>query len=242
MVTGGAVRIGRAICLELAHRGCNVVVHYRRSGREATALVAELRALGVRAWRVAGDLSREAACERVVAAARRMAGALDCLVNNAGVFHKQSLADADGAALRRELEVNALAPIHLTRAFAAPWVRNRRSAVTRGRVVNIVDRRVGSHETGCVAYLLSKKMAASFTLLAARELAPWVTVNAVAPGPVLPPPGLGADRVRDRAGATPLRRRPSPEDVARAVAFLLEAEAITGQIVFVDGGQHLTNG
>jgi NAD(P)-dependent dehydrogenase (short-subunit alcohol dehydrogenase family) len=130
--------------------------------------------------------------------------------------------------------------VYLTRAFAAESPKGKRQAGQR-RVVNILDRRIASHEVGCAPYLLSKKMAAAFTLLAARELAPEVTVNAVAPGPVLPPPRLGRRPVHDRAGATPLRKRPTPEDVARTAAFLLESDAITGQIVFVDGGQHLAH-
>ena len=233
LVTGGAVRIGRAICEALAAEGCRVAVHYRGSAAEARSLVARLRGLGAEAWAVPGDLARESACERVVREAARRAGVrLDFLVNNAAVFHKHSLAGATRETVLREFGANLLAPLSLTRAFAA-------QCRTEGRIVNLLDRRVAGVEAGCVPYLLSKKCLADLTRIAALELAPRIAVNGVAPGAVLPPPGKGADYLRDNAGRVPLERQVTPAEIAAAVVFLLKSDAITGQVLYVDGGQHL---
>jgi len=129
------------------------------------------------------------------------------------------------------LRTNLLVPVLLTRAFAA---RTR-----QGRVVNLLDRRIATHDIACVPYLLSKSGLAEFTRLAALALAPGIAVNAVAPGAILPPAGAAGQRTPDRAGQVPLRVRVTPADVAAAVVALLKADSVTGQVVFVDGGQHL---
>jgi NAD(P)-dependent dehydrogenase (short-subunit alcohol dehydrogenase family) len=231
LVTGGAVRIGRAICLELGARGCDVVVHCRNSRAQAEELVRELRAGGVRAWTVAGALDDASSCARVFDAAWEAAGGLEILVNNAAVFHKESLREMSPASFLSEMQANAFAPVFLARALA--------DRAAGGKIVNLLDRRVAATEKGCLPYLLSKKMLADFTRLAALELAPEFTVNGVAPGPVLAPPGEGEAYLKDHAGEIPLKCRCTPEDVAAAVAFLLTADVVTGQVVFVDGGQHL---
>jgi pteridine reductase len=231
LVTGGAVRIGRAIVEALAARGCRVVVHYHRSGAEARRLVAALRRRGGAAWAVPAALGTERAAEALMARAWRAAGQVDILVNSAAVFAKEPLRDCSEKALLAMLRPNLLAPVLLTRAFAA---RTR-----KGQVVNLLDRRIAGFETGCVPYLLSKKALAAFTGIAALELAPGIRVNGVAPGPVLPPPGKGARYLKDRAGRVPLGGRVRPEHVAQAVVALLELENVTGQILYVDGGQGL---
>ena len=241
LVTGGAVRIGRAICLALAERGCNVVVHYHRSAAQAKALCRELEKKSVRAFVVQGNLGSPAGCERVIREARRKAGALNILINNAAVFHKDTIESMTEDKLLSELRVNLLAPMALTRAFAClnQEQGNREQERVLAKVINLLDRRITGNDPACVPYVLSKKMLAEFTRSAALELAPRITVNGVAPGAILPPPGRGAGRVRDLAGRSPLKRQCTPEDVASAIVYLLESDAITGQTLFVDGGQHL---
>jgi pteridine reductase len=240
LVTGGAVRIGRAICEALALAGCNVVVHYNKSGAEAKTLVHDIIRDGVKAYAVRGDLGSSKQCVRIVSDAWRMAGGLDILVNNAAVFHKDTIMNATSDKMEAELAVNLLAPMMLSREFA----RRFRKAGQRagGRIINLLDRRIAFDDPECVPYLLSKKMLAEFTKAAAVEFAPAITVNGVAPGAVLPPAGKGNKRVRDMAGRILLQRRPEPEDVANAVVYLAGAGAITGQVLFVDGGQHLEGG
>ncbi len=231
LVTGGAVRIGRAICEALADAGADVVIHCDRSAAQAASLANELSGRGVQAWVVAGRLRDEAACADVVRRSADAAGRLDILINNAAVFHKHALAEADEARVLDELRVNLLAPLALIRAFAR--------VADGGRIVNLLDRRIAANDPSCLPYLLSKKGLADLTRVAALDLAPRFTVNGVAPGPVLPPPGQGAEYLHDRAGRTPLAGPVSPDDVARAVLFLAQSDTITGQIIFVDGGQHL---
>jgi NAD(P)-dependent dehydrogenase (short-subunit alcohol dehydrogenase family) len=231
LVTGGAVRIGRAIARALADQGCGVVVHYRRSRAEAAALCRELEACGVPAWRVRADLVSETGCRRAIDEAVARAGRLDILVNNAAVFNACPLERIDARTLDTEFRANLYAPIFLTRYFVA--------VARSGRIINLLDRRIAAHDPGRIPYALSKKALADFTRAAALALAPRFTVNGVAPGPVLPPPGESKSYLNVRAGRIPTGRPATPEEVADAVVFLSRSPSITGQIVFVDGGQHL---
>lgn len=218
LVTGGAVRIGRAIVEALQAEGAEVVVHYRNSAQAAEALSP---------FTVQADLESMEDCSRLV----ERAGPLDMLVNNASIFTKDALAAATPERVLREFQVNLFAPMELTRAFAAQ--------TRRGAVVNLLDRRIRCNDTSCVPYSIAKKGLEDFTKLAALGLAPGIRVNAVAPGPVLPPPGSAAESARELAGNIPLDALPTPAQIAEAVVFLLKADATTGQIVYVDGGQHL---
>jgi len=244
LVTGGAVRIGRAICAALASRGCGVVVHYHRSEQEARQLVARLRGQGGRAFAVQGALDSQGDAECLIERACEAAQDINILVNNAAVFEKETLMSADEQKVLAGLRVNLLAPMFLTRGFAARLMKaDMTESGIKGKVVNLLDRRIVGTEKGCLPYQLCKKALADFTRLAALEMAPSITVNGVAPGAILPPVGPAGsaegETVVDYAGVVPLQRRCTPEDVAEAVVFLLESDAITGQVVFVDGGQHL---
>ncbi|MFC1461706.1 SDR family NAD(P)-dependent oxidoreductase [Verrucomicrobiota bacterium] len=229
LVTGGGVRIGRVVSEALAARGCHVAIHCNRSGKQASSLAARLRRLGVRAFTVKGDFRTSDDCRRVVDQSLQAAGRLDILINNAAVFRKQRLLSASEADIRHEFEINLLAPLWLIRAFA--------SRARKGRVLNLLDRRITSNAPGMLPYLLSKKGLADLTKLAALELAPSITVNGVAPGPVLGPAARAG--VREKAGRLPLGRKPTVKDLVQAVMFLLECDSITGQVLFVDSGQHL---
>ena len=240
LVTGGAVRIGRAIVDCLSESGCDVALQYLHSADAAKETVSRLEARGVRSVALQVDLTMISEVSSLVDTSASALGGLDILINNAAVFHKHSLHDSTPGRLQAELAVNAYAPIALMRAFA----KYRDRAVSAGAapvagIVNILDRRIAAIEPGALPYQLSKSMLRDATLLAARELGPAIRVNAVAPGPVLPPPGQGDAYLQEHAGPMVLARRPSPQDVAEAVRFLLEADAITGQIIYVDSGQHL---
>lgn len=228
LITGAAVRVGRGLAEALAAEGCALALHCNRSRREAEALAARLRARGTRASVIAKDLLEPRSGEEIIRRAVKAFGRLDILINNAAVFEKGRLADCSEDEFRRQMEVNLAAPVLLTRAFAR--------IAKKGRIINILDRRIAGLEAGMAGYLLSKKALAAFTSIAALELAPDITVNGVAPGPVL---RAAKGAPREKAGALPLERRPTVKDVAEAVIFLLKADAITGEIIFVDGGQHL---
>jgi pteridine reductase len=241
LVTGGSVRIGRSICEELAGAGCDVAVHYRGSQVEACALVEHLVSCGVQACSVYADLASISDVENLVPAACEKLGGLDILINNASVFHKHTLAESSPDVLRQELDVNALAPIALMRSFALYRgnIPVEEQDWPQAGIVNILDRRVSRLEGGAMPYNLSKRMLRDATCMAALELGPSISVNAVAPGPILPPPGEGESYLAERAGPMVLGRRPLPRDIAKAVLFLLRAEGITGQTIYVDSGQHL---
>lgn len=233
LITGAARRIGRGLAETLARAGWDVVVHACRATEEADALCAALAAdAGVCAWRVAGDLAAEGGPDAVFEAALTQAGRIDALVNNAALFERQPLACATAADFDRQWRVNALAPMLLTQRLADHL--DRRHA--RGCAVNLLDQRIARPDVTAIPYLVSKKALEAYTLSAARAFAPRLRVNAVAPGAVLPPEDEAA---REEAGAFPLSARPSVSQIAAAVRFLLEAESTTGQILFVDGGQHL---
>ncbi|MFO7871375.1 MAG: SDR family oxidoreductase [Kiritimatiellia bacterium] len=248
LVTGGAVRIGRRICEELAGKGWNVIVHYRHSKKEAESLVRKLDHGGtVKAVSLAADLDSAEECGTLIKRADKAIEGLDMLVNNAAVFHRDAFDSFTREDLAREITPNFMVPVILTRELAR-LVKSRPGQTARtpspeGRVVNILDTRIAGMDNTCVPYRLSKKMLADFTRAAALELAPEIAVNGVAPGPVLPPSDSGIGESEDvppeLAGPIPLDRTPAPVEVATAVAFLLESDSITGDILFVDGGQHL---
>lgn len=231
LVTGGAVRIGRAISLALAGAGARVVVHFRSSETAALELCGRINGGGGTAWAVAADLERDEECGALIARAAALAGPPDILVNNAAVFHKDTPDTLSPEKLRAEFQSNLFAPLILMRDFAALG--------RPGRIVNLLDRRIEGYDPSCLPYQLAKKGLAEATRAAALAWAPRVLVNGVAPGAVLPPPGEGADYIRDRAGVLPIGRPCTPEEVAGAVLFLLRSDGLNGQILFVDGGQHL---
>lgn len=229
LVTGGARRIGAALCEALAAEGCRVVIHYNHSASPAKALAARLRRNGAQAWMVAGDLRSPRSAGEVVRQAVAVAGKLDILINNAAIFDKQRLLRATAKAIRAEWEVNLLAPLLLMQAFAR--------CAKHGCIINMLDWRIASHQSDAVPYSLAKKSLADLTRLAALELAPGITVNGIAPGPVLAADKAGA--TREKAGPLPLKIRPGMQAVVKAALFLLESDAITGQTIFVDSGRHL---
>jgi NAD(P)-dependent dehydrogenase (short-subunit alcohol dehydrogenase family) len=218
LVTGGAVRIGRAIVEALQAAGAEVVVHYGRSKAEAEALSP---------FTVQADLASPAECSRMI----DDAGPIDLLINNASLFTKDTLAEASNDRVLREFQVNLFAPMELTRCFA--------KQAGQGAVVNLLDRRIRAHDATCLPYSMAKKGLEELTKLSALALAPNIRVNAVAPGPILPAPGDSGEHFVERAGKVPLALFPTPEHIAEAALFLLRADWCTGQVIYVDGGQHL---
>ena len=231
LVTGAAKRIGRAISLALAREGANVAVHYENSEKEATDLVAEIEGLGLRAVALRADLSDRGELESLVGRAREALGKIEILVNNASIFPSDTLETVEPESLLRNLEINAWAPLALTRAFAAQ--------TERGHVVNLLDSRASGFDRTHVAYILSKQVLAALTRMSALELAPGIAVNGIAPGLILPPPGEGEEYVERLARSLPLQHQGSPEDIANAAIYLVTSEFVTGETIYVDGGRHL---
>lgn len=232
LVTGGAVRVGRAICAALAEAGYDLVIHYHSSAEAAEELASALRQAGARVSLSRADLTIPAEIVRPFDVADREFGGLDLLVNNAAVFPRVSVLDASAEDWDRVFALNARA------AFLCATEAARR--MDGGSIVNILDTGITQAWPAYVPYVASKAALASVTRGLAAALAPAVRVNGVAPGPVLLPESDDDPEDRRRAaGRTLLGRVGTPEDVAGAVLFLAGADYVTGEVVRVDGGQHL---
>lgn len=234
LVTGGGIRLGRAIVQALAAEGAALAVHHHGSGQAAAALVAELRAGGRRAQAFQADLTDDAQLAALVPEVERSLGPVSVLVNSAARFTRAAFLDTDPATLDAEWRLNARAPFLLTRAVARGMVERK-----QGVIVNVLD--IGGALVpwrSYAAYCMTKAALAMLTQVLALELAPHVRVNGVAPGTVLPPETLGPEereRIRSRI---PLQRFGRAEDVGETVRFLVTGpDFVTGQIIAVDGGR-----
>jgi NAD(P)-dependent dehydrogenase (short-subunit alcohol dehydrogenase family) len=234
LVTGAARRIGRCIAEALAADGWHVIVHHNASAAAAAEAVAAIVARGGRATALAADLADPTACERLVADAHDATGGLAVLVNNASMFVEDTIADFSAASFDATMAVNLRAPILLARAFAA-----RVPDGAEGVIVNLLDQKLGNPNPDFLSYTLSKYGLSGLTEMLAMALGPRVRVCAVAPGLTLPSGDQPAAQFDAVHGRTPLARGSTPEDVAGAVRYLVGARAVTGETIYVDGGQHL---
>ena len=231
LVTGGAVRVGRAIALALAREGADVAVGYLRSGAAAKTTVRDLHALGIRAGALRADLAKPAEARRLVTRAVRRLGRLDILVNNAAVFFRTPLLGTTPAQFDRMIAVN------LRGAFFCAQAAARAMGRRGGRIINIADVAAARAWPGYIPYGISKAGVVMLTKGLAAALAPAIQVNAVGPGVVLLPEGFPRDSRRRIAARIPMGRHGEPADVAEAVCFFATCpDYITGQVLFVDGG------
>lgn len=235
LITGAAQRIGRAIALSFARRGWSVAVHYRSSDDAAENLLRELRTTGVQAAAVKADLADTAETEALIPECARAVGPLTCLVNNASLFEKDDLASLDARSWQAHLDANLRAPVLLSQSFARHLPEGE-----RGLIVNIVDQRVLKPSPEFFSYSVSKAGLWWATQTMAQALSPRIRVNAVAPGPVLPSIHQTQHDFDEEMKATLLRKAATPEEIAAAVLFLTQAPSVTGQMICVDGGQHLS--
>lgn len=231
LVTGGAKRIGAAICRELSGAGYAVVIHCNRSKAEAETLALEL---GDRAAIVQGNLADLPALPALYVAACRPFGAPDLLVNNASLFLDDALETVEAALFSANLATNLQAPVLLSRAFSEALPKDE-----TGAILNIIDQRVLRPNPQFLSYSLAKSALHTATKMMAQALAPRIRVNAIGPGPTLPNEHDGTAGFLKEAEGTLLARPVRPEEIARAVRFLAEAESVTGQMLAVDSGQHL---
>jgi pteridine reductase len=232
LITGSSRRIGRALAIALAEEGVNIVAHDRRAQERETARVCgEVEDCGARSWKVIADLDKPEEYETLLARSLQTAGSLDILINNASIFSPSTLMDVGYGDVQRHLQVNAWAPFVLSREFAR--------LVPAGKIINLLDTKIAGSDREHVAYILSKHMLATLTRMCALEFAPGVTVNAVAPGLILPPAGKDETYLELLAQGVPLKRHGSPADIADAAIYLLKSDYVTGQIIYVDGGRRL---
>lgn len=235
-MTGGALRVGRAIVLDMAGAGCDVSIHYHNSKAEAVELRDCVRAMGRRAEVVEGDLQEPATWSAIIEGTVGALGRLDILVNNASMFltgKPDDLSAFDVVEWDRMLRVNLTAPVGLCH-YAAPYLADNGT----GCVVNLCDIAVERPWPGHLAYVASKTGLAAMTRALARALAPGVRVNGVAPGIAIFPESYSQAQRAKLVDRVPLKREGSPEEIARVVRFLCESsDYVTGQIINVDGGR-----
>ncbi len=234
LVTGGGRRIGRALALSLAADGFAVAVHYHSSRQPAEAVVEAIRGRGGTALALSADLADEDAVRGLLPQAERAFGPIGVLVNNAAVFGNDTVESVTRESWDRHLAVNLRAPFVLIQDFAA-----RLPGEAGGVVVNMLDERVWSLTPYFVSYTLSKAGLWTLTQTMALALAPRIRVNGIGPGPTLPSPRQSPEQFARQYAMMPLGRGTSPQEIAAAMRFILSAPALTGQMIALDGGQHL---
>jgi NAD(P)-dependent dehydrogenase (short-subunit alcohol dehydrogenase family) len=241
LVTGAARRIGRAVALDLAAHGYDVAVHYRGSRDAALATVAQARVAGAQSNAFQADLSIEAACRELVPAAATHFGRLDAIVNSASTFEYDDVASFSVASMEKHWRANTAPAVLLAQALHAHL---QAGAEDRGRsggcVVNLIDQKLWNPNPDYFSYTLSKAALQAATVMLAQALAPRVRVCGVAPGITLASGSMSEGEFTEAHRMTPLQRSSTPEDIARAVRFLIESPAVTGTTLLVDGGQHLS--
>jgi len=237
LVTGAGKRIGRTLALELGRNGFAVAVHYGQARTDAEAVVAEIVKAGGKAVALGADLSVEAQVSTLIAAAVKALGPLGVLINNASVFERDEALTATRASWDEHLETNLRAPFVLSQGFARQLPAGR-----EGCIVNLVDQRVWNLTPHFVSYSLSKAGLWTLTQTLALALAPHIRVNAIGPGPTLPSPRQSTDQFARQVASVPLKRGPGLDEMAAALHFILSAASMTGQMIALDGGQHLNWG
>ncbi len=234
LVTGAGRRIGRAIALDLARHGWAVALHYNRSERDADVLARDIEDADGRVVTLKADLAIERESAALVPRAAEALGPLGCLVNNASVFTHDDIETASRDSWDSHIEANLRAPLVLTQAFARalPGPRG-------GVVVNLLDQRVWNLTPHFLSYTVSKTALWTLTRTLALALAPRIRVNAIGPGPVLPSARQSQAQFDAQCASLPLGRGATPEEIADGVRFLVSARSMTGQMIALDGGQHL---
>lgn len=234
LVTGAAKRLGRAIALDLAGTGWNVAVHYFGSSAEADIVAAEIRTLGVQCVTFPANFAREEETARLVPAATKALGPLTALINSASLFENDDWQSATRKSWDDHIETNLRAPLLLSQMFATQLPEGE-----HGNIINIIDQRVLKPTPQFLSYSVSKAALYWLTTTLAQGMGPRIRVNAVGPGPTLKNPRQSEEDFSRQRDATILKHGADPADICQAVRYLLEAQAVTGQMLAVDGGQHL---
>ena len=245
LVTGGTRRLGRAMALALAKRGLDVAVHYNGDAEGAEATAGDIRALGVKAVTLQADLLDRAQASALVArAAEGLGQPLDVLINNASIFKYDSIKSASDTSWDMNIDSNLRAPFLLTQAFAAQAPRASEQGngemQANACVVNMIDTRVRKLTAEYMTYTLGKMGLWAFTQTAARALGPHVRVNGIGPGSTMQGAEQSDEQFHGHRRAAILQMGAGPEDIVHAMSFLLDARSLTGQLLNIDGGYHLT--
>lgn len=243
LVTGAGARLGRSMALYLAERGFDVAVHYSSSDAGAIEVAAEISSMGRKAVTLQADLLDEAERQGLVGRATEALGTLTVLINNASIFEYDTIQTATKDSWDRHIDSNLRAPFVLTQAFAKQVPQAVPDAqgepVAQGLVINMIDQRVHKLTPEFMTYTIAKMGLWAFTRTAAQGLAPHVRVNGIGPGPTLRGARQSEDHFARQRSATILERGADPQDIVAALGYFLDAKTVTGQMLAIDGGQHL---
>ncbi|MEZ5829766.1 MAG: SDR family oxidoreductase [Dongiaceae bacterium] len=234
LVTGAAKRIGKSIALQLADNGWNVAIHYRSSAAKAETVAAEVRLRGGKAITVEADLANEHEVEAIIPKVAEQLGEVSLLVNNASAFEMDKAETVTRASWDKHMETNLRAPFVLSQALAHQF-----TADTGGNIINLLDQRVWKLTPYFISYTVAKMGLWTLTRTLALSYAPRIRVNAIGPGPTLPSPRQSPEQFSQQSAAMPLGHGATPREIARAVMFILDSPSMTGQMIALDGGEHL---
>jgi len=234
LITGAGKRIGRQIAIDLARDGWAVAIHYASSETDAQNVVDEIVAGGGEAVTVGGDLAVERIPQKIIDEACSLLGPLTLLVNNASLFERDEIGDMSDESWNQHLDVNLKAPVFLAQAFAGQLPHGQ-----KGNIVNLIDQRVWRLTPAFYSYTISKAALWTATQTLAQALAPQIRVNGIGPGPALPSERMENSEFEKQCKLVPLEVGTNPQELSSALAFILSAPAMTGQMIALDGGQHL---
>jgi len=231
IITGGSMRIGRSIALTLADMGYDIALHYNNSKKDALTAQGMVRKNGVKCEIFKSDLSDPSQASGLIKNVQKKMMGLNLLVNNASIFKEKRFLDVKEKDFDNEFNINLKSPFFLSLQFA--------KSVKGGMIINLLDARVSKVHTAHFVYNLTKNSLMHLTLMLAKELGPEIRVNAICPGPILPSPGENVNQLKKIAAKTPLKKIGDTSYINSGVKYLVENKFITGEMLFIDGGQHL---
>lgn len=235
LVTGGSKRIGKQICLDLAKNNYDIIIHYNKSKNQANNLKKEIIELGARCETIKCDFNKRSEVDKFFTKATKLLGKINCLVNNASVFENDKISNFTSKSWNKHLEANLYAPIKLSQDFAKKINSN-----DHGNIINILDQGVINPSTIFFSYNISKAALHSATIILAKSLAPYIRVNAIGPGPTIKNEFQSDKNFRKQVKSTLLKKGSKPSDISKTLNYILETKSLTGQLIIVDGGEHLS--
>ena len=233
LITGGAKRVGRVLCMELAHKGHEIVVHFNSAHDEAQSLVQEIRRSGLLAHCIGRDLSKDPSA--LISSAEGLVGSVDCVINNASLFQYDDVDSFTLESLQSHMQVNFMAPIALQMAL----MHSKKSRGETGQVIHVLDQKLINPNIDYFSYTLSREALFSSLRFSAMACAPTLRINALLPGHMFPSEGMSESEFKRIQAVAALGKSNSAEDLARAAHYFIEASSVTGQWLAVDGGCHL---
>ena len=234
LVTGGSKRIGKQICIDLAKNNYDIIIHYNKSRALANKLKKEIIELGVRCETIKCDFNNRKEVDKFYPKASKLLGKISCLINNASVFENDRIHNFTSKSWNKHLDTNLYAPIKLSKDFA-----KQHENATHGNIINILDQGVVNPSIAFFSYNISKAALHSATIILAKSLAPNIRVNAIGPGPTIKNEFQSDKNFKKQINSTLLKRGSKPKDISNTLNYILETESLTGQLIVVDGGEHL---